>query len=742
MPTLEQITDPVFSADSNRSLHREFVPFNEELTAEMFADEINSGRMSVEDAYNNFWSYKEDAKLWRLQEEINCREILPRWKNILNSISEHLNEEKVIDLFTSLSKNYVNSNVSFNPRAFNVFEESYRFALEIASKSKSLQMQIGSKLMERLETAKYPGEKNTFLSYLRALKYYDRRILNYMLEPGGGGSTLAAWAIGASGNYSELVMFLAHEDRGVRFCVRDVIKEAKYIDDSFFELLNHPNKEVQQELVELITQIGNKQHIARLIDCAKDFNSAYREYIINELGEIECIDSVDFLLSVLTNEKDPHRVDAAKALGYIGNIRAADDLVNYLNNKNNPKRDIVATALGNIAVKNNNLELAEVLIGYIDDNCNTERWRVARCFGELKDKRAEDSLIRYLLSSKDTYKSGAAIALGRIGSEKAICAIEKCLSVTKGIDVEDYVVALGMIGTEHAINLLVDLLVKRDDFYIKNFIVDELYVKRNDKILDNLINLIKDKNCDGREWAAWAIGRIFRTYDRKDILRPNGRIIHEPETISSEKAVEALEEYILDKNNPSLELACESLGSIASDKAAEILIAYLKDKTNQRREYAAKDLCKTRHNKATNALIEYFSDDSNDGWNMFVDYTLHEIAARSGENAINILKTKVRSDNVLNRHAAINALAKITSAEAIKLIEEALLLNWRDVGVCYREVMLELSKNELGLDFIRKNDLFWEIGIANNAPFYEFYQQLKPKGYIAPDIEVKLKCQH
>jgi len=57
MQTLEQITENgIFSVNPDRSCQREFVPFNEELTAEVFAEAINSGELSVRDVYLCFLS--------------------------------------------------------------------------------------------------------------------------------------------------------------------------------------------------------------------------------------------------------------------------------------------------------------------------------------------------------------------------------------------------------------------------------------------------------------------------------------------------------------------------------------------------------------------------------------------------------------------------------------------------------------------------------------------------------------
>ena len=66
--------------------------FQKVLTAKQFADEINSGRLSVRDAYEQFWSYEEDAKLWGLPKDKEWRAILPSYVSIILNLAYHLEE--------------------------------------------------------------------------------------------------------------------------------------------------------------------------------------------------------------------------------------------------------------------------------------------------------------------------------------------------------------------------------------------------------------------------------------------------------------------------------------------------------------------------------------------------------------------------------------------------------------------------------------------------------------------------
>lgn len=107
MSALVQIAETgIFSEDLSRNLHREFVPFNEELTAEYFAEEINSGRLSVRDAYIRYWSYEEDADLWGLPKDREWRALLPAWRNILTQTAQLLDYSEFQELLESMTRDY------------------------------------------------------------------------------------------------------------------------------------------------------------------------------------------------------------------------------------------------------------------------------------------------------------------------------------------------------------------------------------------------------------------------------------------------------------------------------------------------------------------------------------------------------------------------------------------------------------------------------------------------------------
>ncbi len=146
MPTLEQIAETGIFSLGTSGFHREFVPFDEEITVELFANEINLGRLSVRDAYINFWSYVEDKELWGLErfEDEDLRAILPAWDSILVSMSHLLSEDNLNKFLEEIVKPYfaVKEVQRFfgpsysNAQDYNPFVHNLAIATAILSQSK------------------------------------------------------------------------------------------------------------------------------------------------------------------------------------------------------------------------------------------------------------------------------------------------------------------------------------------------------------------------------------------------------------------------------------------------------------------------------------------------------------------------------------------------------------------------------------------------------------------------------
>lgn len=83
MVNLEQITQAgMLSIDSRQQFHPEMVSLAEQMMAEEFAEEINSGRVSIEDAYTNFWSHNSNNDKGPY--------LIPKWVPLVRQIAPGL----------------------------------------------------------------------------------------------------------------------------------------------------------------------------------------------------------------------------------------------------------------------------------------------------------------------------------------------------------------------------------------------------------------------------------------------------------------------------------------------------------------------------------------------------------------------------------------------------------------------------------------------------------------------------
>lgn len=125
-------------------IHDTFIDF---FLAKLFIDEINSGNLSVEYAYRQFWSYEEDNELWKLDSNTEYRAFLSSWEKILLWVAPSLKQEKAEELVniglksfkqfieTYWNKSYLSFDYKEQKRYYNPFLEQLVFTCRIAGVS-------------------------------------------------------------------------------------------------------------------------------------------------------------------------------------------------------------------------------------------------------------------------------------------------------------------------------------------------------------------------------------------------------------------------------------------------------------------------------------------------------------------------------------------------------------------------------------------------------------------------------
>jgi len=339
-----------------------------------------------------------------------------------------------------------------------------------------------------------------------------------------------------------------------------------------------------------------------------------------------------------------------------------------------------------VLIKISDSELIERLIDLLNGDNKDVRQGAAFALSKIGTEKAIDPLIA-VLKDKDMdsdVHQGAADALGEIGTEKAI---DPLIAVLKDKDMVSDVHqgaadALGEIGTEKAIDPLIAVLKDKDmAWYVRQGAALALGKIGTEKAIDPLIAVLKDKDMDSddRRSAADALGKIgtekaidpliavlkdkdMGWYVRQGAALALGKI-------GTEKAIDPLIAVLKDKDMVSdvRRSAAFALGKIGTEKAINPLIAVLKDKdmVSDVRQGAADALGEIGTEKAIDPLIAVLKDkDMDSAVRLGAADALGEIGTEKAiDPLIAVLKEKDMAWYV--RQGAAFALSKIGTEKAI-----------------------------------------------------------------------------
>ncbi|MGH7230031.1 MAG: HEAT repeat domain-containing protein [Nitrospiraceae bacterium] len=254
------------------------------------------------------------------------------------------------------------------------------------------------------------------------------------------------------------------------------------------------------------------QAVDDLLEALEDADDATREDAAKALAELADTSTLEPLLQACGDDYWSVRSHAGWGVAKIGGPRAVDALVGLFNDPIMEVRNEAVVAMVYLGAAT-----VERLIQCLKD----ERWRVrehaAKACGEIRDFRAVESLIVACRDRDGAVKSAAAEALGKIGDPKAIPALVKLFRDSSKTVRETAGTALVAIG-EASIPLLVDSLTDKD-FVVRchavralggmttDYQIGRSWV-RDPKVVDRLIEVLKDSDRAVREDATIALGMI------------------------------------------------------------------------------------------------------------------------------------------------------------------------------------------------------------------------------------------
>jgi HEAT repeat protein len=181
----------------------------------------------------------------------------------------------------------------------------------------------------------------------------DERIINALSARSWRRRMFCTKILGAIGdpNTLEYVYKLIEDENG---SVRQAVIEAltKFNTDKVINIakgsLESPNWKTRRAGVKLFMRIGNKDSINALVSCLTDEDVYIKSWAAMALGKLKNVDSIEPFIQLLKETDSKIRISSAKALGDIGTKEAIKPLVEALGDDNWDVRKEVENALNRI----------------------------------------------------------------------------------------------------------------------------------------------------------------------------------------------------------------------------------------------------------------------------------------------------------------------------------------------------------------------------------------------------------
>jgi HEAT repeat protein len=215
--------------------------------------------------------------------------------------------------------------------------------------------------------------------------------------------------------------------------------------------------EVQFRAAEALGDIGDARSVAPLVNSLKtsEFEGVRWKSAeaLSKIGD----PAVGPLITLLRHPVDDVRWKAALALGEIGNPEAIEPLITLLDDDDRYVRSRAGHALGLIGEP-----ALDRLANLIRDGNPRRRWGAAIALGRTGSGRAVEPLIGALGDSNDEVRTEAATALAIIG-RPAVEPLIRFLKFSRGETRIEVIRALGDLHADDAIQPLVQLLETAGD---------------------------------------------------------------------------------------------------------------------------------------------------------------------------------------------------------------------------------------------------------------------------------------
>ncbi len=594
MPTLEQITETGIFSLGTSGFHREFVPFDEELTAESFAEEINSGRLSVQDAYRNFWSYEEDAELWGLPKEQEWRALLPAWKNILSYILLLLKPSPALEL-ADIAYNQEKEYRSLSSFGFDPFNEDLCLILKNIPRgnpqiSKRFQ-EIVSRFEKGLDSS-YGFELNDAISILisigddNAVSSLKQRLHDHRYSPLHEGSY--DWEL--SWDIEEALKKI-----GSPTALKALGQYENEVSINYWiDYLSDPNKDKRKAFMAL-AEIGGEQSVSFLEKVVHTGHPIERHYAIITLGAIGGDRAAKCLSDLMTmegKEELPYTVDAlCRIRGDIGE----ESLHKYFANPKRVQSFLAAEALSQIADDQN---IREVVNRLLDLSSRFGHFITVSLPHRGYRKLLKD-FVDYLTNPNHGGRRYARFALDQKREEEILDFLANYILNPHNIDRYPVAYSFGYLCMIRALKTMQKLRCNKSDTYL-HIVLESIHAPDPESFLSGYLR--------APHYTGWPLV-ILGLLDNprlEDVLIK--QLSSEEEhyglslscaatsflgCIKHQNSVPALIQYILREGSKQKLSAIRSLGCIGGERTNAFLKNYALDPNNQKNFYAMATLAES-----------------------------------------------------------------------------------------------------------------------------------------------------
>jgi len=257
-----------------------------------------------------------------------------------------------------------------------------------------------------------------------------RRVVSWLNDPERRVRLAAAEVLLASPSpraVAPLGRVLGDPDPGVREAAARALG-ASASKDAVMPLLGHlddTSPHVRRAVIRALARLGDRQAVVPLIGKIQDSRALVRRSVARALGELGDPRASSALLLALRDNDESVRIAALVALGRLHDKQATLAIVSLLHD--DPRQPVRAAALGALAHIPSPEGLEALVAALGSDNPDSSTSPVRSALAEV-GARAVPRLLECLVGQPSPrLADGCALALGEIGSRRAVHAIESAL---------------------------------------------------------------------------------------------------------------------------------------------------------------------------------------------------------------------------------------------------------------------------------------------------------------------------